>query len=113
MTAGGDAAAKAAGVPFEQMVPERLFEPAGMTSSSASYADFLARPDRTNLHVRIDGEWVPGPVRQPDAQAPAGGISSSVNDVATWVRLQLNGGTLDGDEIISEEALLPTHTPQS
>ena len=112
MTAGGDAAAKAAGVPFEQMVAEQLFEPAGMTSSSASYADFLARPDRANLHVRIDGEWVPGPVRQPDAQAPAGGISSSVNDVATWVRLQLNGGTLDGDQIISEEALLPTHTPQ-
>lgn len=112
MTAGGDAAAKAAGVPFEQLVAEQLLEPAGMTSSTASYADFRARPDRTTLHVRIDGEWVPGPQRQPDAQAPAGGISSSVNDVATWVRLQLNGGTLDGEEIISEEALLPTHTPQ-
>ena len=112
MTAGGDAAAKAAGVPFEQMVAEQLFEPAGMTSSSARYADFLVRPDRTTLHVRVDGKWVPGPERQPDAQAPAGGISSSVNDVATWVRLQLNGGTLDGEEIISEEALLPTHTPQ-
>ena len=34
MTAGGDAAANAAGVPFEQMVAEQLFEPAGMTSSS-------------------------------------------------------------------------------
>lgn len=112
MTAGGDAAARAAGVPFEQLVAEQLFEPAGMTSSTATYADFLARPDRATLHARIDGEWVSGPERQPDAQAPAGGISSSVDDVATWVRLQLNGGTLDGEEIVSEEALVPTHTPQ-
>ena len=61
MTAGGDAAAKAAGVPFEQMVAKQLFEPAGMTSSSASYADFLARPDRATIHAKIDGTWVPGP----------------------------------------------------
>ncbi len=112
MTAGGDAAARAAGVPFERMVAEQLFEPAGMTSSTATYADFLARPDRTTLHVKIDGTWVPGPERDPDAQAPAGGISASVKDVATWIRLQLNGGTLDGKRIISEEALAPTHTPQ-
>ncbi len=48
----------------------------------------------------------------PDAQAPAGGINSTANDMATWLRLQLGGGTLDGVEIISEEALVPTHTPQ-
>ena len=34
-----------------------------------------------------------------------------MTDVASWVRLQLNGGTLDGKEIVSEEALQPTHTP--
>ena len=111
MTAGGDAAAKAAGVCFEDMIDEQLFEPAGMATASARYADFLERPDRATIHVRLDGEWVPGPTRMPDAQAPAGGVSAAVTDVATWVRLQLNGGTLDGEEIVSEEALLPTHTP--
>ncbi len=111
MTAGGDAAAKAAGVSFEDMIDEQLFEPAGMATASARYADFLERPDRATIHTRIDGEWVPGPTRMPDAQAPAGGVSAAVTDVATWVRLQLNGGTLDGEEIVSEEALLPTHTP--
>ena len=47
MTAGGDAAAKAAGVSFEDMIDEQLFEPAGMATASARYADFLARPDRS------------------------------------------------------------------
>jgi CubicO group peptidase (beta-lactamase class C family) len=112
MTAGGDAAAKAAGVSFEDMVDEQLFKPAGMTSSSVRYADFEARSDRAAIHVRIGGEWVPGPARMPDAQAPAGGVSSSLDDIARWLRLQLGGGSLDGVEIISEEALVPTHTPQ-
>ncbi|MGI9029750.1 MAG: serine hydrolase, partial [Ilumatobacteraceae bacterium] len=111
MTAGGDAAAKAAGVPFDVMVDEQLLEPARMTSSSARYADFEAQPDRATIHNRVDGAWVPGPKRMPDAQAPAGGISAPLRDVATWVRLQLNGGTLDGREIISQDALAPTHTP--
>ncbi len=74
MTAGGDAAAKAAGVSFEDMIDEQLFEPAGMATASARYADFLERPDRATIHVRLDGEWVPGPTRMPDAQAPAGGV---------------------------------------
>jgi CubicO group peptidase (beta-lactamase class C family) len=112
MTAGGDAAAKAAGVSFEDLMDQQLFQPAGMTESSARYADFLARSDRATIHARIDGTWAPGPTRQPDAQAPAGGISSSIKDMATWARLQLGGGKLDGKEIAAADALATTHTPQ-
>jgi CubicO group peptidase (beta-lactamase class C family) len=111
MTAAGDAAAKAAGTTFEAMVEDQLFGPAGMTATSASHADFLAQPNRAAIHAKVDGEWVVGPTRQPDAQAPAGGVSSSLEDVSTWVRLVLGGGTLDGDEIIGEEALTETHVP--
>ena len=111
MTAAGDAAAKAAGVSFEDLVQQQLLQPAGMTSTTASYADFEAQPDRSAIHVRIDGTWVRGPTRAPDAQAPAGGISSSVNDMARWLRLQLDGGTLDGVEVVGEDALAVTHAP--
>jgi CubicO group peptidase (beta-lactamase class C family) len=112
MTAGGDAAAKAAKVSFDDLMDQQLFRPAGMTESSARYSDFLARPDKATIHVRIDGKWVVGPPRQPDAQAPAGGISSSIKDMATWARLQLAGGMLDGKEIVDADALTTTHTPQ-
>src|SRR5262245_1607919 len=112
LTAGGDAAAKAAGVSFEDLMDQQLFQPAGMTSASARYADFVARPDRATLHARIDGNWVPGPPRMPDAQGPAGGISSNIKDVATWVRLQLAGGKLDGQQIVAEDALAATLSPQ-
>ena len=113
LTVAGDAAARAANVSFEELMATRLFEPAGMTSASASYDDFLTRPNRATLHARIDGEWRPDFIRDPDAQAPAGGISSSVVDLATWMRLQLGGGTLDGVPIVEKAALDQTHTPHA
>jgi len=47
----------------------------------------------------------------PDAQAPAGGVSSNVVDLVKWLRLQLAGGSLDGGQIVDEDALDQTHTP--
>jgi hypothetical protein len=49
--------------------------------------------------------------RDPDAQSPAGGVSSSVNDVAKWMRLQLGNGKFDGKQIVDEKALVETHHP--
>jgi CubicO group peptidase (beta-lactamase class C family) len=112
LTAGGDAAAKAAGVSFEDMMDQQLFQPAGMTATSARHADFLARPDRATIHARIDGNWVAGPPRMPDAQAPAGGVSSNITDMATWVRLQLAGGMLNGQQVVAQDAVAATHSPQ-
>jgi len=111
MTAAGDAAAKADGKPFEDVMQEQLFGPAGMTDSTADYDDFVAKADRASLHIKVDDKWVLGPKRQPNAQTPAGGVSSSVNDLATWVRLQLGAGQLDGKAIIDEKALDETHVP--
>jgi hypothetical protein len=96
---------------FEDMVHEQLFGPAGMTETSPSYDDFLARDNRATIHAKIQGEWMLGPPRMPDAQAPAGGVTTSVKDLATWTRLVLAGGTLDGTSIIDEAARGETHVP--
>ena len=50
--------------------------------------------------------------RQPDAQSPAGGVTSSVRDMATWLRVQLGRGMLGGVEILKADALDETHRPQ-
>jgi hypothetical protein len=73
------------------------------------------------LHVPIDGQnsltkgpgkWTARYARQPDAQAPAGGVSTTLNDLSRWLRLELGGGKLDGRQLIATEALAETHTPQ-
>ena len=51
-------------------------------------------------------------MRQPDAESPAGGVSSSVNDVATWLAMVLNEGkAADGTQVVDPAALRAALTP--
>ncbi|HXQ02578.1 MAG TPA: serine hydrolase [Candidatus Udaeobacter sp.] len=111
ITEGGVAAAKAYGLDWEKASEEKLYGPLGMTSTSSRYVDFMARKNKALGHVLVDGKWVQEFKRNPDAQSPAGGVSSSVNDVAKWMRLQLANGKFDGKQIVDEKALLETRHP--
>jgi CubicO group peptidase (beta-lactamase class C family) len=113
-TAGGEAAAVAAGTSWEDLAERRLLEPLGMTRTSYRHADYQAEPNRALIHVPAgDGTWVARYDRDPDAEAPAGGASSSVRDLAQWMRLQLAGGVHDGTPLIDPDALATTHLPHA
>jgi len=112
MTEGGIAAAKAYGLDWETAAEQKLYKPLGMTSSSSRYADFVARRNKALGHVLVDGKWVQKFKRDPDTESPAGGVSSSVNDLTKWMRLQLANGKFDGKQIVDEKALAETHHPQ-
>jgi CubicO group peptidase (beta-lactamase class C family) len=112
LTAAAIAAAKAAGKPWEVLATETLYRPLGMTHTSSRYADFLAAKNRALGHVPVDGKWVAKYQRDPDPESPAGGVSSSVRDLAQWVRLQLGNGKFEGKQIIDADALSETHRPQ-
>lgn len=111
LTEGGVAAARAAGLSWEQASADRLYKPLRMTSTSSRYADFAARPNRAALHVPVNGTWTAKVTRNADAQSPAGGVSSTARDLAQWARLQLSNGKLGGTQIIKEDALAQTHLP--
>lgn len=114
-TAGAEAAAAAAGTGWAELARSALFEPLGMTRSSFRHADFIAHENRARLHVRrgiaADRRWAAEHDRVPDAQAPAGGASASIADVARFMRLQLGGGTFEGREVVDAAALAATHAP--
>ena len=111
MTEGAVAAAKAYGLEWENASEEKLYRPLGMTSTSSRYADFMARRNKALGHVLVDGKWVQKFKRDPDAQSPTGGVSSSVNDLAKWLRLQLGDGKFDGKQVVDKGALAATHHP--
>src|SRR5213595_1777796 len=112
MTEGGIAAAKAYGLEWEEAAARKLYNPLGMSSTSSRYADFIARRNKALGHVLVDGQWVQRFKRDPDAQSPTGGVSSSVNDLTKWMRLQLANGKFEGKQIVGEKALAETHHPQ-
>lgn len=111
LTEGAIAAARPTGRSWEDVAEEKLYRPLGMASTSSRRADFLTRADRAALHIKVDGAWVAKLQRNPDAQAPAGGVSSTARDLAQWVRLELGTGSYDGKRLIAADALDQTHVP--
>jgi CubicO group peptidase (beta-lactamase class C family) len=112
VTEAAVAAAKAAGKSWEEVSADKLYQPLGMKNTSSRYADFAAAKNRALGHVLIGGKWVAKYVRDPDAQSPAGGVSSTVRDLAQWIRLQLGNGKLNGMQIVDADALAETYRPQ-
>lgn len=111
LTTGGVTAARAFGKSWEEAAAELLYRPLGMNSTSSRFKDYAAAPNRALLHVKVDGRWAAAFTRQPDAQSPAGGVSSTARDLAQWVRLQLGGGMLNNKRVIGADALAETHRP--
>ncbi|MFE3447116.1 serine hydrolase [Nocardia sp. NPDC059180] len=114
LTAAASAVAQGSGTDWETLSQQALYEPLGMNATSSRYSDFADRTDRADGHVLVDGEYrVANPGRQPDAQSPAGGVSSSVADMAKWMNMVLGDGTADGRAVIAPNDLLPAISPQS
>ncbi|WP_428029245.1 serine hydrolase [Ancylobacter sp.] len=111
LTAGAVAAAAPTGKSWEEVAQEKLYAPLGMASTSSRHADFITHENRAALHIGGPGHWAATLARQPDAQAPAGGVSSTVRDLAQWMRLELANGMFDGRRLIPEAALEATHQP--
>jgi CubicO group peptidase (beta-lactamase class C family) len=112
ITEAAVAATKAYNLTWEDASEQKLYRPLGMNSTSSRYAEFVARTNKALGHVQINGKWVQKYKRDPDPESPAGGVSSSVNDLARWMRLQLADGQFDGKPIVDAKALSVTHSPQ-
>jgi CubicO group peptidase (beta-lactamase class C family) len=112
LTAGAEAVATSAGRSWEDLADEALLRPLGMTSTSFRFTDYEARPDRAVGHIHVDGRYEPRYVRDADPESPAGGASSSVNDMTRWMTMILADGAYDGKQIVDSKALLPALTPQ-
>ncbi|MCP2637046.1 serine hydrolase [Microbacterium sp. HD4P20] len=113
ITAAGESVARAAGEEWAALSERLLYEPLGMASTSSRFEDLEARENRALGHVQQDGEWIVTPEpRQPDAQSPAGGASSSLTDMTTWMTMLLAAGQHDGETFVDPASLLPAMSPQ-
>jgi len=111
MTAAAVAAAKAYDLDWANASEQKLHQPLGRHSTSSRYSDFIARTNKAVGHVLVNGKWVHKLQRNPDAQSPAGGVSSSVKDVAQWLRLHIAQGKVSGRQMVDEKALAESHHP--
>lgn len=113
VTAAAQAVANAKDTSWDKLSQDTLYGPAGMKNTSSRFSDYDRAEDKAVTHVKnADGTWQPKYVRDADAQSPAGGASSTARDMATWMRLQLANGKLDGRQVIPAAPLERTHLPE-
>jgi CubicO group peptidase (beta-lactamase class C family) len=109
--AAGEAAGKAGGSSWDELVKQRIFAPLGMTSTVTSFKA-IATPNATTPHSsQRDSVYTLGPFNDQNI-GPAGSIRSNARDMAQWLRFQLGDGTYNGKRLVSTAALREIHTPQ-
>jgi CubicO group peptidase (beta-lactamase class C family) len=99
------------GMPYEQFMQERLFNPLGMRDTTfwpdseqiGRLAKSYALDSRTKklTAMQIDQLTYPLNDRAHRYPMPAGGLFSTTTDVLKFCRMILNGGTVDGKRYIS------------
>ena len=112
------------GQTWEVFVRDHVFKPAGMSVSTSDEKAHWATANRAYPHARMDGGFRGiGKQEVLDEKAsllgrnaaPAGGLSSSANDMGRWLAIQLAHGALpgsDGKRLFSEESSREMWTPQ-
>ena len=100
------------GKPWEVFLQENIFTPLGMDHTLALTADMPRAINRTVPHTLIDGRLTAIPYCHIDGLAPAGAISSSVNDLSKWVLALLNDGKVGDIQVIPAAAIKATREPQ-
>ena len=113
VTSAAEAAAIRAGKPWEDLVAGRVFIPAGMHNTSARFADFASAEDHADTYYAVNGTPSARPLLNDEVNSPAGGVSSTISDMARYARLQVNDGSIDGKQVINASALRETHKPQN
>src|SRR6266478_5617673 len=106
-TIAGEAAARAAGTNWEDLITQRIIVPLGMKRTTAVFALAPAMGNIASGHALVNGvqRVTPREGTQRDMTAPAGAIQSSAADLATWMIFQLGDGTFQGKRILSAEAM--------
>lgn len=102
------------GMPFDQFLRTRLFDPLGMNDTWFYLPD--AKADRlVKVQRKLDGKWENFPVTFYDPKYPitgakrffsgGAGLSSTAKDYATFLQMYLNGGELNGVRILSRKTI--------
>jgi CubicO group peptidase (beta-lactamase class C family) len=90
------------GQSWENFVSSRILAKVGMTGSNVRHSAAGAGGNVAATHAPIDGKVRPIAPFESDNTNPAGGINSSAEDMAKWLRVQLSGGVLaDGSRLFS------------
>ncbi len=98
------------GQTWEEFTRRHILEPLGMSRTTLGIEGLRQTENVAVPYGVSNGENKSMPYRDLDVIAPAGGVNSCLADLAKWVCMQLEGGSLENHTIVSTENLFVTHT---
>src|SRR5262249_11524520 len=107
--------ATAAGAPdWNAVLQKELLDPLNMKESTYTVKAIEAAANHANGHRWTPESTVEVPFTRhfPLPMGRTGDNHSNLEDMARWVRMQLNDGTFDGRRIVSSENLAYTRMPK-
>jgi CubicO group peptidase (beta-lactamase class C family) len=112
MTAG-EVIPKVTGRTWAQFITDSIFKPLAMNHSLALSKDIETASNKATAHTVVKGEIKKIAYGRLENMAPAGSISSSVNDLSHWVLMQLNNGKYNDVQVVAAPAINQTKLPAS
>ena len=103
---------RVSGMPWEQFVKTRIFEPLGMNETLALVSMINGQPNVAVPHALVGDTVAIVPVRSTDPVASAGSVWSSVSDMAKWMRFVIDSGRVGNKRLIQQKTFAELVTPQ-
>lgn len=107
----GMVAERISGQSWEDFTTERLLKPLGFKDFGFTIEALAAAKNAARPHAMLGNECVPSPL-WPIRTTAGGGINASVADLAKWARCLIDGGKVDGTQLLSPKALREMSTPR-
>lgn len=106
----GYSASEAAGMTWDDLIRQKIFQPLQMNSSTTTLQEFLNNPNHASNHeIDANGQVNYMDPYNLDAMGPATSISASIKDLGNWIRFQMNNGEFNGKQVVSSQSLGKTH----
>ncbi len=104
---------RVSGMSWADFIEQRFFAPLGMRDSASGPARFGARTNIATPHEEFKGSLQTVPYSTEQSTGAAGSICASAADIARWMRMQLDEGSLDGQQILDAAIIAEMRTPHT
>ena len=101
------------GQSWDDFITQHFFQPLGMTRSFPGLTSILEQTNVAIPHEKLVNGTQPISHRDIQNHGPAGAIYSTASDLSKWVKLQLNNGLMDGQQLIPLEIIEETRQPNT
>ncbi len=102
----GEIIHRVSGLSWEEFIEQRILQPVGMRTSTASYNRVRNNDNLIDAHAPVEGKVTAIPHDWNSIANAAGGIMSNIEDMLVWAKFLMNDGvTQSGKRLISKQQL--------